>query len=94
MTGSGVGGIVWTLASRGVIHEELPADANRELHGLQILVNLSSKNKLATPPEIGHLTLQERIELLDHLWQIWLEVATRDSEISSQARTPACSPKI
>jgi redox-sensitive bicupin YhaK (pirin superfamily) len=42
-------GIVWTLAGRGVIHEELPADAKREVHGLQIFVNLSSKNKLATP---------------------------------------------
>ena len=46
---TGPGGIVWTLAGRGVIHEEVPADAKRELHGLQIFVNLSSRNKLAVP---------------------------------------------
>ena len=45
----GPGGIVWTHAGRGVIHEELPADNDRELHGLQIFVNLSSKNKLTAP---------------------------------------------
>ena len=45
----GPGGIVWTQAGSGVIHEELPAQTDRELHGLQIFVNLSSKNKLAAP---------------------------------------------
>jgi redox-sensitive bicupin YhaK (pirin superfamily) len=45
----GPGGIIWTQAGSGVIHEELPADPDRELHGLQIFVNLSSKNKLAMP---------------------------------------------
>jgi len=45
----GPGGIVWTQAGSGVIHEELPAEFGRELHGLQIFVNLSSKNKLAAP---------------------------------------------
>lgn len=45
----GPGGIVWTHAGRGVIHEELPTDEDRELHGLQIFVNLSSKNKLTVP---------------------------------------------
>jgi redox-sensitive bicupin YhaK (pirin superfamily) len=41
----GPGGIVWTEAGRGVMHEELPA-SDDELHGLQIFVNLSAKNKL------------------------------------------------
>ncbi|HYM97553.1 MAG TPA: pirin family protein [Candidatus Sulfotelmatobacter sp.] len=45
----GPGGIVWTQAGRGIIHEEAPADTDRELHGLQIFVNLSSKNKVAQP---------------------------------------------
>ena len=44
----GPGGIVWTQAGSGVIHQEVPAD-DRELHGLQLFVNLSSKNKLAAP---------------------------------------------
>ena len=44
----GPGGIVWTEAARGLLHEELPA-SDDELHGLQIFVNLSAKNKLAEP---------------------------------------------
>jgi redox-sensitive bicupin YhaK (pirin superfamily) len=46
---TGAGGIVWTQAGSGLIHEEVPADSNRELHAIQIFVNLSSKNKLAYP---------------------------------------------
>lgn len=46
---TGPGGIVWTQAGRGVIHEEVPAEASRELHGLQVFVNLSARNKLAAP---------------------------------------------
>ena len=42
------GGIVWTEAGSGVIHQEVPAD-DRELHGLQLFVNLSAKNKLVEP---------------------------------------------
>lgn len=45
----GPGGIVWTQAGSGLMHEEVPADPDRELHGLQIFVNLSSKNKLVAP---------------------------------------------
>jgi redox-sensitive bicupin YhaK (pirin superfamily) len=45
----GSGGIVWTQAGSGVIHEEVPADTDRELHGVQLFVNLSSKNKLVAP---------------------------------------------
>ena len=44
----GPGGLVWTQAGRGVIHQEVPAD-ERELHGLQLFVNLSAKNKLVEP---------------------------------------------
>lgn len=54
----GPGGIVWTLAGSGVLHEEVPADSSRELHGLQIFVNLSSRNKL-TPPRVTRLTSSE-----------------------------------
>ena len=45
----GPGGICWTEAGSGVMHEEVPADPGRELHGLQVFVNLSSKNKLVVP---------------------------------------------
>lgn len=50
----GPGGIVWTEAGRGVIHEEVPADPARELHGLQLFINLSRENKLAEPA-VRHL---------------------------------------
>lgn len=45
----GPGGIVWTQAGSGVIHHEVPAETDRELHGLQLFVNLSSKSKLVGP---------------------------------------------
>jgi redox-sensitive bicupin YhaK (pirin superfamily) len=37
----GAGGIVWTRAGSGVVHEEVPAVPGRELHGLQIFLILS-----------------------------------------------------
>jgi redox-sensitive bicupin YhaK (pirin superfamily) len=45
----GPGGMVWSHAGSGMLHEELPADLRQELHGLQFFVNLSSKNKLSEP---------------------------------------------
>jgi redox-sensitive bicupin YhaK (pirin superfamily) len=45
----GPGGIVWLQAGSGALHQEVPAEMGRELHGAQIYVNLSSKNKLAPP---------------------------------------------
>lgn len=43
------GGIIWTQAGSGVVHEDFPLDPGRELHGVQIFVNLSSKNKFVAP---------------------------------------------
>lgn len=43
------GGLHWTLAGRGVIHDEYPADPGREAHGLQIFVNLPAEQKLREP---------------------------------------------
>ena len=45
----GPGGIVWTQAGSGMLHDELPAVPGRELHGLQVFVNLSSRSKLLSP---------------------------------------------
>jgi len=50
----GPGGIVWTEAGSGVVHEEVPAIEGRELHGVQIFVNRSAQGKLA-PPRVLHL---------------------------------------
>ena len=47
----GPGGLVWTQAGSGLMHEETPAENGRELHGLQVFVNLSSKNKLVKPQQ-------------------------------------------
>jgi redox-sensitive bicupin YhaK (pirin superfamily) len=48
------GGLVWTVAGSGLVHEDFPADTGREIHGVQIFVNLSSKNK-TVPPRVLRL---------------------------------------
>jgi redox-sensitive bicupin YhaK (pirin superfamily) len=45
----GPGGIVWFQAGRGAIHHEIPAEADHELHGAQIFVKLSARNKFIVP---------------------------------------------
>jgi len=52
------GGIFWTQAGSGAIHQEFPAEPDRDLHGAQIFVNLSSKQKLAAP-QVFHLAASE-----------------------------------
>lgn len=43
------GGLHWTLAGRGVMHDEFPVDTGLEAHGLQIFVNLPAEQKLCAP---------------------------------------------
>ncbi|MFT7773182.1 pirin family protein [Roseateles sp.] len=43
------GGLHWTLAGRGVMHDEFPIEAGHEAHGLQIFVNLPAEQKLRDP---------------------------------------------
>ena len=43
----GRGGIVWTQAEHGVMHEEMLADLGEELHGLQFFVNLTCTTRLS-----------------------------------------------
>ncbi|HEV6965202.1 pirin family protein [Roseateles sp.] len=43
------GGLHWTVAGRGVMHDEYPATPGRETHGLQIFVNLPADQKLRGP---------------------------------------------
>ncbi|WP_183030045.1 pirin family protein [Altericroceibacterium spongiae] len=50
----GPGGIVWTQAGEGVLHDELPAKPGREVHGLQIFINMSAAAK-NTPPLVMRL---------------------------------------
>lgn len=43
------GGLHWTLAGRGVMHDEYPAEPGLEVHGLQVFVNLPAEQKLRDP---------------------------------------------
>lgn len=43
------GALHWTLAGRGLMHEELPQEPGRVAHGLQIFVNLPAATKLQAP---------------------------------------------
>ena len=58
------GGIVWTQAGSGVLHEEVPAEDDRELHGVQVFINLHALNKLA-PPKVFHVDSREVPEWRD-----------------------------
>lgn len=43
------GGLHWTLAGQGVMHDEFPIEPGREAHGLQVFVNLPAEQKLSEP---------------------------------------------
>lgn len=43
------GGLHWTAAGRGVVHEEHPAETGKTVHMLQIFVNLAAEQKNAEP---------------------------------------------
>lgn len=44
----GPGDLQWMSAAKGIVHAEIPAN-NGRAHGLQLWVNLSSKDKMAEP---------------------------------------------
>lgn len=52
------GGILWTQAGSGIMHDELPAEVGHEVHGLQIFINLSGANK-NTEPRVLRLAADE-----------------------------------
>jgi redox-sensitive bicupin YhaK (pirin superfamily) len=43
------GAIIWTLAGRGLLHEEFPREAGKLAHGLQVFVNLPAADKRQPP---------------------------------------------
>lgn len=43
------GGLHWTAAGRGIVHEEFPAETGKTVHMLQIFVNLSRERQDAAP---------------------------------------------
>jgi redox-sensitive bicupin YhaK (pirin superfamily) len=56
------GDLHWTVAGRGVIHEEVPIETGRVAHGLQLFVNLAAADK-HMPPRALHLP-RERMPVL------------------------------
>ena len=46
---TGPGGLVWTQAGSGVVHEEMAARRDGDLHMMQLFVNLTRQDKLAAP---------------------------------------------
>lgn len=56
--------MVWTQAGSGVVHDEFPAQAGCEVHGVQIFANLSAKNK-ALPPRMLHVAANEVPAVMD-----------------------------
>lgn len=51
------GGLHWTTAGRGVVHEEVPAETGKTVHALQIFVGLASAQRDMAP---FALTLESR----------------------------------
>lgn len=45
----GAGDLQWMTAGRGIVHSEMPAAAQGTHKGLQLWINLSSKNKMIEP---------------------------------------------
>lgn len=43
------GGMHWTAAGRGVVHEEVPAENGKTVHMLQIFINLAREKQSAEP---------------------------------------------
>lgn len=43
------GGLHWTTAGRGVVHEEVPAEPGKTVHGLQIFVGLAPARRNIAP---------------------------------------------
>jgi redox-sensitive bicupin YhaK (pirin superfamily) len=56
------GGLHWTQAAAGMMHEEVPSDPGIDCHGLQLFVNLHSSDKQATPAAF-HLDVDDIPEL-------------------------------
>jgi redox-sensitive bicupin YhaK (pirin superfamily) len=51
---TGPGGMVWTQAGSGLVHEEMAAEPDGDMHMVQMFVNLPRSGKLAAP-RVFHL---------------------------------------
>jgi redox-sensitive bicupin YhaK (pirin superfamily) len=55
-TSIGPGDLFFNTAGSGMMHEENPPETGKNVHGLQIFINLAAKNK-GTKPKHNHLKL-------------------------------------
>lgn len=62
------GSVHWTLAGRGVMHEEVPAEPGRSVHGLQMFVNLPAAQKQRAPAVL-HLAAEQMPQRHGSGWQ-------------------------
>ncbi|KAI9467716.1 RmlC-like cupin domain-containing protein [Zychaea mexicana] len=65
----GPGDLQWMSAARGIMHSEIPA-TNSRAHGLQLWVNLASKDKMAEPSyqeypasQVTHVSPEEGVQI-------------------------------
>jgi len=58
------GEMVCTLAGRGVVHDEFPAEFGRDVHGVQAFVNLAARNK-SLAPAMSHAAARDVPVILD-----------------------------
>jgi len=52
------GDLQWTLAGKGIMHEETPNEEGKTVEGIQLFVNLSQVNK-KLPPQSIHLSTKD-----------------------------------
>jgi redox-sensitive bicupin YhaK (pirin superfamily) len=61
----GPGDLHWTLAGRGIVHTQQPANVDSRIHALQIFINLPTDQKMC-PPDSFHVPRSEmpRVQLV------------------------------
>jgi redox-sensitive bicupin YhaK (pirin superfamily) len=48
------GGLVWSTAGSGILHQDISAETGKNLHGLRLLINLGAAHK-RVPPTVAQL---------------------------------------
>lgn len=80
------GDLHWTLAGRGILHTQLPADAQTRIHALQIFVNLPARSKCIEPDSF-HVAASNMPEIRYHGGRVRV-VAGEFEGLRSPARPP------
>jgi redox-sensitive bicupin YhaK (pirin superfamily) len=75
------GGLHWTQAARGMMHEEIPQTRGVDCHGLQMFVNLRAAHK-QSPPQAFHVEPSRIPEVKGLGWRVRV-LAEEFSELHS-----------